>query len=318
MKFNSEGKLMKNVLFATTALVATAGMAAAEINFSGFARFGVTYVEDRQIAVLPAGTVEDSEFNLEHRLRINIDASTQTDSGIEFGGRFRIQADENGENQNQGTINGARLHAEVGGFRLEVGNASHALDNLANFYGFEPGLTGAIGQYNGFQGSVSGFSSTGTGNNVVSAIYNVGDFRGQISYDGDSDGTGTDAETTSISVAYTFSGWTVALGYETADNGVTDVDGTVLTVGGTIGSVDLAFFLGDDDVGDSSYGVSGKFGVGAATDILFAIADGDNVSDTAVSVGFNHGLGGDVNLRGMIGSNTSGNTVADLGIAFNF
>jgi len=36
---------MKNLLIATTALVATAGMAAAEINFSGGARFGVTYDE---------------------------------------------------------------------------------------------------------------------------------------------------------------------------------------------------------------------------------------------------------------------------------
>jgi outer membrane protein OmpU len=34
---------MKKVLFATTALIATAGMAAAEITFSGGARFGVTY-----------------------------------------------------------------------------------------------------------------------------------------------------------------------------------------------------------------------------------------------------------------------------------
>ena len=305
---------MKNVLFATTALVATAGMAAAEINFSGFARFGVTYVEDRL-----NGALEDSELNLEHRLRINIDASTQTDSGVEFGGRFRIEANESGEDQAQGVINGARLHAEVGGFRLEVGNASHALDNLANFYGFEPGLVGAVGQYNGFQGPVSGFSSTGTGNNVVSAIYSVGDFRGQIAFDGDSDGAGSDVETTSVSVAYTFSGWTVALGYETADDGNgNDVDGTVLTVGGTIGSVDLAFFLGDDDVGDASYGFSGSFGVGAATDILFAVSDGDNVSDASFGVGFNHGLGGDVNLRGMIGQNSSGNTVADLGVAFNF
>jgi outer membrane protein OmpU len=43
MNWKIEGKLMKKVLFATTALIATAGMAAAEITFSGGARFGVKY-----------------------------------------------------------------------------------------------------------------------------------------------------------------------------------------------------------------------------------------------------------------------------------
>jgi outer membrane protein OmpU len=43
MNWKTEGKTMKNVLFATTALIATAGMAAAEITFSGGARFGVIY-----------------------------------------------------------------------------------------------------------------------------------------------------------------------------------------------------------------------------------------------------------------------------------
>ena len=38
---------MKQLLFATTALIATASMASAEINFSGYGRFGIGYQEDR-------------------------------------------------------------------------------------------------------------------------------------------------------------------------------------------------------------------------------------------------------------------------------
>ena len=38
---------MKKLLIASTALVATAGMAAAEVTFSGYGRFGVIYEEDR-------------------------------------------------------------------------------------------------------------------------------------------------------------------------------------------------------------------------------------------------------------------------------
>ena len=38
---------MKQLLFATTALIATASMASAEINWTGFGRFGIGYQEDR-------------------------------------------------------------------------------------------------------------------------------------------------------------------------------------------------------------------------------------------------------------------------------
>ena len=41
---------MKKLLIASTALVATAGMAAAEVTFSGYGRFGVIYEEDRTSA----------------------------------------------------------------------------------------------------------------------------------------------------------------------------------------------------------------------------------------------------------------------------
>ena len=38
---------MKKVLFATTALVATAGVAAADVTFGGYGRFGIVYNVDR-------------------------------------------------------------------------------------------------------------------------------------------------------------------------------------------------------------------------------------------------------------------------------
>jgi outer membrane protein OmpU len=51
----TEGNLMKKLLLASTALVATAGMAAAEITFSGSARFGVQYTAGAD-AVAAGGT----------------------------------------------------------------------------------------------------------------------------------------------------------------------------------------------------------------------------------------------------------------------
>lgn len=330
---------MKKVLFASTALIATAGVAAADITFGGYGRFGLQYQEDRDV-----GAPNSDETIIESRFRLNIDVSTESDAGVTFGARLRIQADEDGTgNARTAAFNGARFHAETGGFRLEVGNISHALDNLSNFYGFEPGLIAAVGQYSTFSGPVTGYATgspditgggftttngAGAGVNGVSAIYSMGDFRGQLSYDDDTDGTGTDdVETVSASVAYTFSGWTVALGYENSDDGAvggSDVDGVVLTVGGSLGVADVAFFIGDADGFDTAYGVSGRYDVGAATAIVASIAGGGDADDgsadldTAFGIGFDHDLGGGVALRGMVGRNTADNTVADLGVQFNF
>ena len=41
---------MKKVLFATTALVATAGVAAADVTFGGYGRFGAIYTESKGVA----------------------------------------------------------------------------------------------------------------------------------------------------------------------------------------------------------------------------------------------------------------------------
>ena len=48
---------MKKVLFATTALVATAGVAAADVTFGGYGRFGAIYTETKGTAA--GGTPEE-------------------------------------------------------------------------------------------------------------------------------------------------------------------------------------------------------------------------------------------------------------------
>ena len=52
---------MKKVLFATTALVATAGVAAADVTFSGYGRFGVIYADNEG---------GDDETSITSRLRL--------------------------------------------------------------------------------------------------------------------------------------------------------------------------------------------------------------------------------------------------------
>jgi outer membrane protein OmpU len=309
---------MKKVLFATAALMATGSVAAAEVTFGGYGRFGMQYQENRGVGL--------DNTRIESRFRLDIDAETTSDIGVRFGARVRVQADENNNGSaNAAAFNGARFFAESGGFRLEVGNVADAIDNMANYYGYEPGLSAPIGQYSNTNLPVAGYSSTGAGVNGVSAIYSIGDFRAQLTGSKDTDGVLLGSQDrVSASVAYTFSGFTVALAYAEAEETGVAVkrDGTVLTVGGSLGMVDVAMLVADDSVEGTSYGISGKYKVGAATSILAAVsAGGDDVTvanKTAFGIGFDHSLGGGVNLRGMVGRNTASNNVADLGVQFNF
>ena len=72
---------MKKILFASTALLATAGIAAAEVSVSGDGRMGVTYLKDR---VLTDGNGDpySAEWQFTSRIRIKFAASGETDGGI--------------------------------------------------------------------------------------------------------------------------------------------------------------------------------------------------------------------------------------------
>ena len=86
---------MKKVLFATTALVATAGVAAADVTFGGYGRFGVIYSS----AAGANGIAQtfgddgtgDSSVDITSRFRLQIDATAESDAGVTFGARVRIE-----------------------------------------------------------------------------------------------------------------------------------------------------------------------------------------------------------------------------------
>ena len=111
---------MKKILFASTALIATAGVAAAEVSFGGYGRFGLFYDEGA------TGTAK--ETRLEQRFRLNISASNETDGGVTVGGRIRLQTGEGSDGGASGEGPGAAgFWVYFGGFRVDVGNTSDVL-----------------------------------------------------------------------------------------------------------------------------------------------------------------------------------------------
>lgn len=83
---------MKKVLFATSALVAFAGAASAEVAVTGDAKLGMRYDSNAAcVANLNGCSAEgtDSAWNVVNRARVIFTMTGQSDSGLEFGAKLR-------------------------------------------------------------------------------------------------------------------------------------------------------------------------------------------------------------------------------------
>ena len=319
---------MKKVLFASTALVATAFAAPnfasaqsvsagnADISFGGYARWGVGYNEDR-----------DEETIIISRFRLNIDASVETDNGLRFAATVRGQADENSDGTAGALEFGAaRYQVSTGGLRVRVGNISGVYDDATGFAHFDGdlGLEDTIGISNtfGFPGAAY---DNDAGDNGVLINYAFGDFTVAGSYvdeSGIEGGLGTDDEW-QVGATYTFGDYTVGALYGD-DQGD---EFWLVTVGGSVGAFGFAALIGENDAnvddndngeGDIAYGLTVNYEFGAATTVLASFAGGGDAETEAFAVGFVHSLGAGTTLRGFVGQDADDVVKADLGVRFDF
>lgn len=306
---------MKKILFATTALVATASVAAADVSFSGYGRFGA----------LDTGTASGTYS----RLRLQIDMSTEADNGIKFGARLRYQATTTplpggGNAGSVNAFNAARFYAKAGGFELGVGNIFGAIEFMPNVYlsGTQSADVGLSGL--GFRSLVTNtaqkgywgwdaYSSGGAGASTRDGVeirFSQGDFSGHLSYS-----TTGAVDVVAAFVAYKFNGWTVALGMQDSD--VNTNDKTVLTVGGKIGDANVALAYADND-GVGKFAIKGVVPVGAATKVSAFVASEDGAGES-YGLGISHSLGGGASIEaGYSSDDPSNNDRWDMGIRFNF
>ena len=406
---------MKKILFATTALVATASVAAADVTFSGYGRFGVKYsgsvagtaavaggwkaaeyaagtntalaaaasvkyLPNASAFVVPAAEIASTQVQLlalnatraeivrlqadaaalqtsvsssvlsgagaavvrtaaelaadlkavdgaiaaasgtaavaavasdtliTSRLRLNIAASTESDSGVTFGMSVRVQQDEGNTN----AFNAARFYAKSGGLELGLGNIYGAIDSMAGLYSGSVGLTGlgwgnVVSNFGSLAYSSGGAGSAGT-KEAAEVIYSMGDYGVHVATDG------TDTE---YAVSATMSGWTVALAASDTDTAANAE--WVATVGGKIGGVTVGLATAEAVNGNSSTTLSAAFDVAAGTSVTVYYNDDEanTIEEKSYGLGFVHGLGGGTSLRGGIVS-VNDRTLADFGVLFNF
>ena len=171
--------------------------------------------------------------------------------------------------------------------------------------------------------------------------YDIGDFSVAASYVDESQNTGG-VEDLQIGVGYAINGWNLGAVYGNREGNFStgqafDQDYWLLSVDGKIGNFGVSAVIGENesnefvDLGagpvfvggdDIAYGFGVNYDISAATNVSFVysgggIADIDGADD-AVSIGFLHDLGSGATVRGFVGQNNAGSTVADFGVRFNF
>ena len=333
---------MKKILIATTALVATAGFASAEVAISGAAKMGLQYNSE--------GATKTQVFST---ATLVVDMSGETDGGLTFGANMNIIIADNGDVANDDTtvyISGAfgKLSmgavaeadevaglGDIGWDGLDVDDVAEAFvgDELGDFTGVSLGhnvnytiSTGPV------TFSLSGRLATGHGANTTDS-YAVG-------------------------AKYTFGTAYVGLGYAshsiegssklgTTFGGLANMDAKVTSLfgGGTFGAIkvaamysDLNFDLSDGEDTYSSdgkaYGINVSYKMDALTLSMGAAkAEIEGYKQSSFGVGAAYDLGGGATLKGGIASikddsygtpirdeNVYANkeTRADFGISFSF
>lgn len=309
---------MKKLLLASTALLGFASVAAAEtgVTIGGYGRFGLTYDGNRVT----------NETRVETRLRFNIDATTETDSGVTFGGRIRIQYDE-GDDMTDTGLSPALLYVSYEGLRVEVGNANTAFDSAALLYDSELGLTDS--SFGDARSSFYSFSTDAYNPDRmgVYAAYTMSGFSGKISYITD-DQTGATTVEEEISIALSYESDMFTVSAAAAQDGAGIIDNDMWFIGGAYkGLPDTVIGLNYIEEGDDSLGVSlgstvvlyANYTMGATT-LKGYIANNDyvgNLTDTTFGIGADYDLGG-AKLAGGIHRDYNEETFADFGVRFDF
>lgn len=311
---------MKKALIASTALALTAGAAVADVTISGYGRTGVQYEEDR------AG----KDTQIISRLRMNLDASTSTDQGVEFGARFRLQWDQNsGSRGTQGEMNAGLLWVTSNGLTVSVGNVGTAFDNAGLLYATD------LGAFDTAKGNKLGsFFAYNTGAYAdadrvgVAVEYAVDALTVQASYvDPDQSGLveAGHEEEFSIAADYTWND-RLELSGAAVQNGA-GIDGNDQYFVGARYAVNdaarigLSYYDSEEWAAGSTVMLFGDYTLAdGMTNIEAYIANNDqpgNETDNAYGVGVNYDLGG-ARLGASLQSTYTDKMYADMGVRFDF
>ncbi len=303
---------MKKLLLATSAMVLTAGAAAAEVSLSGSARMGIVHLDN--------GT--DSFTLFSSRVRVVFTLSGETDGGLSFGASVRHDQDDA---PGDGFLNGDNTVFISGAFgKLTMGDVSGAADALV-------GQVSGVGY--GPNDDTQEINFIGTVKTAVYYEYSSGPVTfgvgvGQME-------TGND--TYNIGVKYSDGGYSAAIAWERVENVFLLGDVDMISLGGsaTFGDATVKARISDVDVSgaDTAWALSVDYVAGPTTFTAFYTDYGNtgfflNPYDSGdsdvkhIGLGVAYDLGGGATLAAGVtrqNNNFSDDvTIANAGLKFSF
>jgi outer membrane protein OmpU len=290
---------MKNLLIASTALVASAGFASADIALDGSANFGVKY-----------NAANATTTTVHHEVDFGISGSGTTDGGLTFGASLDVDDD----NAALGTVNDSEVFISGAFGTLTVGSVDPATDGFGSAdVGFDGiGVDDDAERVKNAGGSANVHFTTTFGDLTVSAAAH------------------TVNDDASIRLVYAMGDYNASIGYAANNGAGPDATAVSVGVGGTFGAIKLGAFYSDGNgtgtigtapnvipANTTAYGLDMAYTMGATT---FTVAYGDTDvagDDADYGVGVAYTLGGGATLAGGVGS-VDGTNVADFGINLSF
>lgn len=313
---------MKKVLLASTALILTAGVAAADghagVALSGSANAGLKYNDSAA-----------DELSAHSEINMVITGSGATDSGLEFGAFIDIDEDSVDDAEVFisglfGTVTMGGISPATDGFGIaDVGFDGIGVDDPAEQFKNATGGADILYSYSTSGLTFTASTELGSGSAYAVALeYAAGAFSAGIGYISDSDGDFDYDEDDA-----------------TPNTDVVGANATITAVAGfSQGAFSVNAMYSDWDGGGLSggqgYGVDASFTTGAVTiTAVYSNADGRSAGAAlgdSYGVGFSMPLGGGLSVAGGIGSVRQDNslpgdlgddisaTVADLGVTMSF
>lgn len=322
---------MKNVLFATTALIATAGFASAEVSLSGSAELGIKGGDQGIVHVAGQNNDTHEADQFHNDIDITFTMSGESDNGITFGAT--IDADEfaNGFGADGNTSHSAFISGDFG--TLTMGDTDGALDKAVAGNDLIGDISDASTTYSfvdaGIDGALDG--------QVARYDYSVAGFG--LSLSAETDDTGVDRSTWGFGATYTLAlgGSDVKLG--AGYQGGEDQEQWGLSVGTAVAGVDLvanyvegrANTIGASDAVTASYGFGAVYTMDAlSVGLMYGESHTDmdgalGTTTSGVGVAANYDLGGGLVLKAGYGEGSSETVGFDsvtnaysLGLAMSF
>ena len=279
---------MKRVLLASTALVMSAGIAAAEVAVSGDGRMGVR-------------SLDGADIEFTSRVRISFTGSGETDNGLTFGGSIRADNAGNGAVGTAGSVHVAGAFGTIT-FGDTAGAAKQAV------------------------GQAGGVGMTGLGDlNEITYIADVElptarwDYTmGDLSLHASVDNPGPEGDQAlSGAMGYSIGDVGFGVGVERLGDNQNIVAGVSATLGDA--SVKVVFGSNDDNdaaTEDDAYGASASFVSGSATFTAFA-SNNNDMDHFGIGAAFDLG-GGAAVKGGYVAGDSLDDASFDLGVTLSF